>query len=222
MKRCPELVLLSREHHVALELALRLQRATQADAEAVRRAAVEFWDRDGQQHFRQEEELLLPALAARTSTADPDIERVRIDHADLRGRFSNLSAGPGVGPEALRQLGRRLRDHVRFEERTLFERAQAELDPQQLAAIGREGPARGINVEDLERWTEAGATWRLVEMSEDRVVIDMCQCTGELVERRSSADPAVLAYVRDALHADRSTDEPTGTSLSAISTGNES
>jgi len=222
MKRCPELVLLSREHHVALELALRLQRATQADAEAVRCAAVEFWDRDGQQHFRQEEELLLPALAARTSTADPDIERVRIDHADLRSRFSNLSAGPGVGPDALRQLGRRLRDHVRFEERTLFERAQAELDPQQLAAIGREGPARGINVEDLERWTEAGATWRLVEMSEDRVVIDMCQCTGELVERRSSVDPAVLAYVRDALHADRSTDEPTAISLLGTSTENES
>lgn len=142
MKRCPELVLLSREHHVALELALRLQRATQADAGAVQRAAVEFWDRDGQQHFRQEEELLLPALAGRTSTADPDIQRVRNDHADLRSRFSNLSAGPGVRPEVLQQLGQRLRDHVRLEERTLFERAQAELDPQQLAAIGREGPAR--------------------------------------------------------------------------------
>lgn len=76
-------------------------------------------------------------------------------------------------------------------------------------------------MKDLERWTEAGATWRLVEMSKDRVVIDMCQCAGELVERRSSADPAVLAYARDALHADRSTDEPTGTNLSAISTGNE-
>lgn len=222
MKRSPELVFLSREHHVALELALRLRRATQADAEAVRRAAVEFWECDGQQHFRQEEELLLPALAAGTSTADPDIERVRIDHADLRSRFSNLSAGPGVGPEALRQLGQRLQDHVRFEERTLFERAQTELDPQQLAAIGREGPARGINVEDLERWTEAGATWRLVELFKDRVVIDMCQCSGELVERRSSVDPAVRAYARDALHADRSTDEPSGTSLPAISTRNES
>jgi hypothetical protein len=29
------------------------------------------------------------------------------------------------------------------------------------------------------------------------VIVDLCQCTGELVERRAAIDPEVIAYVRD-------------------------
>jgi hypothetical protein len=28
------------------------------------------------------------------------------------------------------------------------------------------------------------------------VIVDLCQCTGELVERREAVDPEVVAYVR--------------------------
>ncbi len=55
---------------------------------------------------------------------------------------------------------------------------------------------RRLTVDELERWVWFGATWRLVEISERRVIVDLCQCTGELVERRGSSDPAVLDYVR--------------------------
>lgn len=54
-----------------------------------------------------------------------------------------------------------------------------------------------LTVEELERWVEFGAQWRAVGVSDELAVVDMCQCTGELVERRESDDPAVIAYVRE-------------------------
>jgi hypothetical protein len=54
---------------------------------------------------------------------------------------------------------------------------------------------RPLTVEELERWVAFGAIWRLVEISDGRAVVDMCQCTGELVERRGASDPIVLAYL---------------------------
>jgi hypothetical protein len=51
---------------------------------------------------------------------------------------------------------------------------------------------------DLERWELFGATWRVVELSDERAVLDMCACTGQLVERRVSDDRALVDYVRAA------------------------
>ncbi len=52
-------------------------------------------------------------------------------------------------------------------------------------------------VAELERWREHGATWRLVELSERRVEVELCTCYGEPVDQLSSEDPAVLAFLRD-------------------------
>ncbi len=53
-----------------------------------------------------------------------------------------------------------------------------------------------LTLADLERWELFGATWRVVELSDDRVRLDMCACTGQLVERRTSEDRALIDYVR--------------------------
>jgi hypothetical protein len=42
-----------------------------------------------------------------------------------------------------------------------------------------------------------------VELSDDRALLDMCACTGQVVERRASEDRALIDYVRVA-EADRS------------------
>ncbi len=50
-----------------------------------------------------------------------------------------------------------------------------------------------------------GGPWRdvrVVEISDQRAVVDMCQCTGELVEQRGSNDPIVLEYLRKHPQAD--------------------
>jgi hypothetical protein len=55
-----------------------------------------------------------------------------------------------------------------------------------------------ITVEDLNRWVLSGAHWHVVDITNQRVVVDLCACTGELVERRQSNDPAVIGYLRTA------------------------
>ncbi len=59
-----------------------------------------------------------------------------------------------------------------------------------------------LTLADLERWELFGATWRVVELSDDRALLDMCACTGQLVERRESADRALIHYVRAAAEGD--------------------
>lgn len=143
MQRSKELAVLSREHHVALELALRLQRATDTDAGTVTRATLDFWREEGRQHFRLEEELLLPAFARHAGAGDPDIVRVLVDHVDIRCRISDLENGARVDVAALNALGELLRDHVRYEERTLFGRIEQTLDTAELAALGSALQASG-------------------------------------------------------------------------------
>lgn len=55
-----------------------------------------------------------------------------------------------------------------------------------------------VTIDDLERWTTAGALWRVVDISRERVVVDLCACTGEPMERVASENPAVIAYLRTA------------------------
>jgi hypothetical protein len=57
-----------------------------------------------------------------------------------------------------------------------------------------------ITVEDLERWTDNGAQWRPLEISDERAVVELCTCYGEAVDVVEGRTPELIAYVRD--HAD--------------------
>jgi hypothetical protein len=64
---------------------------------------------------------------------------------------------------------------------------------------------------ELNRWELFGATWRVVEITDNRVVVDLCTCTNELVERRASEDRALVQHVRThppGTADDRLQDEP--------------
>jgi hypothetical protein len=58
--------------------------------------------------------------------------------------------------------------------------------------------AAELSLADLQRWEVFGATWRVVEITDDRALLDLCACTGELVERRESCDHALIDYLRAA------------------------
>src|SRR5581483_1799835 len=62
-----------------------------------------------------------------------------------------------------------------------------------------------LTLADLERWELFGARWRVVELSDERALMDMCACTGQLVERRASEDRALIDYVRAAMARDGKT-----------------
>ncbi len=53
-----------------------------------------------------------------------------------------------------------------------------------------------LTIDGLERWVSFGATWRVVDISCHRAVVDLCTCMGEPVERLGSDDPAVIDYLR--------------------------
>ncbi len=55
-----------------------------------------------------------------------------------------------------------------------------------------------LTIDRLERWALFGAHWRVVELTPGRAVVDMCACTGELVERAESADAVLIEYLRAA------------------------
>ncbi len=137
MKRSAELSALSRDHHHALHAALRLRRADDASVAAAVAGFLDFWGRDGQRHFRIEEDVLLPAFAA--AGGDPRhqlVARVLTDHIAIRARARRLPADAAV--PKLRELGDLLAAHIRLEENELFPLIEAALDPQALAALGEE------------------------------------------------------------------------------------
>ena len=135
MKRSPELAPLSRDHHQALEAALRLRRATGETLEAAVGHFLEFWGRHGEQHFVIEERLVLPALPDDDAEWAEATRRVRAEHREIRAGAASLADASSV--RAARGVGELLAAHVRFEERTLFPLVEQRLSPGALADLGR-------------------------------------------------------------------------------------
>jgi hemerythrin-like domain-containing protein len=149
MKRHPSLHPLSQHHHFALIQALGMRRAAEASAEkraaALQRQAekfVRFWHKSGQVHFREEEEVLLPAFARHTRLdRDGEVMRMLADHAEIRAAVwefeKRLGAKIPIEAEEIGRVGKLLHDHVRLEENVVFPRIEKALDEQQLNAMGR-------------------------------------------------------------------------------------
>jgi iron-sulfur cluster repair protein YtfE (RIC family) len=121
-------------------------RAIEGDASAARaEAAVErllsFWETDLRQHFRDEEEILLPAFARYAGVGRPELSRTLLEHVDIRGMIAGLAeslrneSSPGVS--LLNRLGDLLHDHIRFEENVLFPAVEESVPEEELIRIGR-------------------------------------------------------------------------------------
>jgi hemerythrin-like domain-containing protein len=139
MNRAEALRDLSRDHHHALVLA---RRAKLADAST----AAPIWEdvdarlrTELEPHFQIEERLLAPALSAIGEGVL--VQRLLDDHAALRA----LVASRQRGVEELVRFGRRLEEHVRFEEHELFEVAQRSLSDAVLAEVAAASRGRRRN-----------------------------------------------------------------------------
>jgi len=138
------LVLLSEEHHRELAHARRLLRAADAGPEerlAVASAYVDAFFTETVAHFRREEEILFP-LYVRHAGSTPILRRILREHMELHGLVRALRAEAAAGdipPEALRTLGNLLHDHVRVEERELFEEIERIVPAAELEAVRLKG-----------------------------------------------------------------------------------
>jgi len=139
MLRDKSLIPLSHQHQRALALCVRIDRAQPIPA-----AELETWQSEIEQHFEQEinihfsaeEQVLFPA-ARRLPELIPLVEDLIADHTALRESFSQAKAY-SMSTETLSTFARRLSNHIRKEERQLFERVQQSMSPEELTALGRQ------------------------------------------------------------------------------------
>lgn len=137
MKRSPQLLQLSREHHTALVLAKRAQRLGKGQPAAVRLFVSELGEvftSKLEPHFQVEEIALLSALreVGPAGKVTRMVERALVEHGALRELARRIDDGDFA---SLTDFGDLLEAHVRFEERELFDLAESLLSAEALARV---------------------------------------------------------------------------------------
>jgi hemerythrin-like domain-containing protein len=126
---------LSRDHHHALAAAQQLKRASRTSSTAARDRFLAYWDPEGREHFREEEEILLPTCAPFIDPEHELVTKVLTEHIRIRHLAGEASAGSPPALAVLHELGRRLEQHVRLEERELFPLIERSLPEEELARL---------------------------------------------------------------------------------------
>jgi len=137
MLRDKNLVPLSRQHQHALALCVRIGRASpiaDSDLSAWQGEMAQQFRAEIAIHFRAEEQVLFPAARA-FAELSPLMEELLADHAWLRDAFGKAEAHMLYAPDVT-AFARRLSEHIRKEERQLFEELQRLISPEDFAVIG--------------------------------------------------------------------------------------
>lgn len=132
IKRHETLKPLSRHHMIALHIALKLSRSEEENKKELKQELLNFWEPDGQQHFREEEEILLPVFAQHTSIDRPEIIEMLLEHVQIRSLIDTVLTSEEVDIATLKLLSSTLETHVRKEERIIFPMIEKALPEQVL------------------------------------------------------------------------------------------
>ncbi len=138
---------LSRDHHIALQLA----RGLQKDASPLLRAELprekgalvahiqHVFREELAAHFDVEDRVLAPAVAGKAPDLDRLMSEIESEHAELQAFVASLS-DPALDETAidavLDRFGHMLERHVRREEREYYQRVQEVLDDASLRELG--------------------------------------------------------------------------------------
>ncbi|MDA1010145.1 MAG: hemerythrin domain-containing protein [Chloroflexi bacterium] len=142
MERDERLLRLSREHHHGLVMALRIERELPAADVGAMQALygdlVRFWSAGLLPHFGAENECLLARIALRSDPGLRHAGRLQRDHREMEDLVEAMAKArtPDDRRSALSRFGVQLRDHIRWEERELFEWIQDELTSEEMDEIG--------------------------------------------------------------------------------------
>ncbi len=138
MLRDKNLVPLSHQHQRALALCVRLDRALQAgpvDPEPWQAEIQQIVEQEITIHFAAEEKEVFPA-AKGDSELEVVVEELIEEHGVLRALFARAMYRT-LDTAGLRAFVATLSQHIRKEERQLFEGLQKRLTPEQMASIGK-------------------------------------------------------------------------------------
>ena len=135
LKRNPNLIPLSREHHFGLLFAWKLKQglAKNTSLETMRDYVLYFWDTGLQEHFIAEEDLLLNILP----TTDSQRNKVLKEHEVVRKLIDQIERKEEFSAAIFEHLHSFLTDHIRYEERTFFPFLEQLANAEQLAKIGQ-------------------------------------------------------------------------------------
>jgi len=140
MKRHPALIPLSQDHHKALLLAQLIKRnapeyqGLPKELIGKMNFAKEIYHKELEHHFRDEEQFVFPYLKGKDDKLDNLISNILNEHIILKEKILSLVDNPNLVGH-LDEIGNILGEHVRKEERILFEKAQTILSEDELKII---------------------------------------------------------------------------------------
>jgi hemerythrin-like domain-containing protein len=132
LKRSKALAPLSRDHHDALLLVWKIRQGIKKNIELGRITTYcqWFWNHYLQNHFEREEKIIVPFLGIGSSLS----ERIFEEHNAIRNLIKSLVLKRNVA--LLEELANLLNDHIRFEERILFNEVEKLATTEELLQIG--------------------------------------------------------------------------------------
>ena len=137
MLRDKNLIPLSHQHQHALAMCVRLDRALakgNVDLNAWQEEIVGIWESEIRYHFEAEEKILFPA-ADRYASLQPLVEQLLSEHVALRDFFARAGAR-SLDAATLKTFVETLAQHIRTEERQLFEECQRQMPAEEMARAG--------------------------------------------------------------------------------------
>ena len=137
MLRDKNLIPLSHQHQHALALCVRLDRALQAkevDLGAWQAEIQTIFEQEIGIHFSAEEKTIFPP-ARRVPELQPLVDELQAEHSVLRNFFTKAAARTLSNSDLL-MFAEKLAQHIRKEERQLFQDMQKLMTPQELSVIG--------------------------------------------------------------------------------------
>ncbi len=137
IKRHVALQPLSRHHMLGLHVGLKLSRAgtkeSKISLEEIITDAKNFWE-GAEEHFREEEEIVLPTYAKYADINKPEIIEMLLEHVTIRSGMKQLLEDQLTLAE-LRDLGVLLRNHIRREEQVIFPMIEKSLPEEELEKL---------------------------------------------------------------------------------------
>jgi iron-sulfur cluster repair protein YtfE (RIC family) len=136
MLRDKNLIPLSHQHQHALALCVRIDRSLQAGGQAAEwlPEVAAIFDSEIRYHFTAEEKVLFPACE-KYEPLKPLVKHLLSEHGTLRGFFA-MAANRTMDTRQLATFHQTLSQHVRTEERDLFEQLQQLMPADEMTSLG--------------------------------------------------------------------------------------
>jgi iron-sulfur cluster repair protein YtfE (RIC family) len=118
LKRHKALQPISREHREILSFCLKIEKGIKkgASIQDMQAYSLWYWTNQLEKHFVIEENILFPVM----DKEDPLIQKAINDHLEIANYFRSSEFSYNL----LRELAKKIHDHVRYEERKLFQSIQ--------------------------------------------------------------------------------------------------